>query len=86
MGSVMIMGDFNAITASEDDFIFNDDDNYLPLQEDNIIDTYMVHRKSQDTKVCFRGRELLEICISSRLRIFNGRTFGDLHGIYTSYQ
>ena len=86
MGSVMIMGYFNARTASEDDFIINDDDNYLPLQEDYVIDTNMVHRNSQDTKVCSRGRKLLEICISSRLRILNGRTFGDLHGKYTSYQ
>ena len=63
LGAVMLMGDFNARTASEDDFIMNDDDNYLPLHEDYIIDSNIVHRK---------------ICISSRLRILNGRTFGDL--------
>ena len=86
LGSVMLMGDFNARTGTEDDFIMNDDDNYLPLHEDYIIDSNIVHRNSKDTKVCSRGRELLEICISSRLRILNGRTFGDLHGKYTSYQ
>lgn len=86
MGSVLILGDFNARTASENDFILNDDDNYLPLHEDYIIDANVIHRNSQDTKICTRGKELLEICISSRLRILNGRTFGDLHGKFTSYQ
>lgn len=86
MGYVLILGDFNARTASEHDFILNDDDKYLPLNEDYTIDTNLTHRKSQDTKICTRGKELLEICVSSRLRILNGRTFGDLNGKYTSYQ
>ena len=34
---------------------------------------------------CTRGKELLDICISSRLRILNGRTFGDFMGKFTSY-
>ena len=86
MGSVLILGDFNARTASEYDFILNDDDKYLPLNEDYTIDTNLIHRNSQDTKICTRGKELLEICVSSRLRILNGRTFGDLNGKFTSYQ
>lgn len=85
-GYVLLLGDFNARTASGPDFIAHDDDNYLPLNEDYKIDNITMRRTSQDTKLCSRGRELLDLCISSRLRILNGRTFGDLTGKFTSYQ
>ena len=49
------------------------------------IDIYL-KRKNQDNKICTRGRELLEMCISSKLRILNGRTFVDYMGKFTSYQ
>ena len=42
MVSVMIMGDFNAESATEDDFIINNDVNYLPLHEDYVIDTIII--------------------------------------------
>ena len=46
----------------------------------------MICRNSKDTKVCSRGKELLDMCISSRLILLNGRTFGDFMGKFTSYQ
>ena len=70
-GSVLILGDFNARTSSEPDFIINNDDNYLPLNGDYIIENTFFRRNSQDVKVCTRGRDLLDVCISSRLRILN---------------
>ena len=30
-----------------------------------------------------RGRELIEFCTASRMRILNGRAFGDFHGAFT---
>ena len=83
---VIILGDFNARTGSEHDFISDDDDNFLPLNEDYVIDSNIINRNSKDTKVCTQGKELLEMCIASRLRILNGRTFGDFKGKFTSYQ
>ena len=44
-GSVLILGDFNARTGSEPDFIINDDDNYLPLNDDYIIDNTFFSQK-----------------------------------------
>ena len=85
-GSVLILGDFNARTGSEPDFVVNDDDSYLPLNDDYIIDNVLLRRNSQDIKICSRGRDLLDVCISSRLRILNGRTLGDSKGKFTSYQ
>ena len=86
MGSVIILGDFNAKTGSQPDYILNDEDDFLPLNEDYVIDSNIIDRKSKDTKVCSRGKELLEICIFSSLRILNGRAFGDFMGKFTSYQ
>ena len=54
--------------------------------EDYIIDSNVICRNGQDIKVCTRGKELLETCISSKLSILNGRTFGDFSGKFTSYQ
>ena len=56
------------------------------MNEDYVIDSNIIGRKSKDAKVCSRGKELLEICISSSLRILNGRPFGDSMGKFTSYQ
>ena len=85
-GSVLILGDFNAKTGSEPDFIVNDDNSYILLHDDYIIDNTLLRRNSQDIKVCTRGRDLLDVCISSGIRILNGRTVGDFKGKYTSYQ
>ena len=43
--SVLILGDFNARTASQPDFISDDDDNYVPLNEDYVIDSNVICRK-----------------------------------------
>ena len=67
--SVLILWDFNARTASHHDYIVNDDDSYLPLHDDYVIDNTLFQRNSQEQKVCSRGKELLDLCISSRLRI-----------------
>ena len=55
-GSVLILGDFNERTASQPDFISDDDDNYVPLHEDYVIDNNVICRNSQDIKVCTRGK------------------------------
>ena len=39
-----------------------------------------------DRVVSTRGRQLIEICIQSGLRILNGRILGDSLGKYTSFQ
>ena len=51
----LYLGDFNARTASHHDYIVNDDDRFLPLHADYVIDNTLFQRNSQDKKVCSRG-------------------------------
>ena len=86
-GQIMLFGDFNARTGNLLDFVsYDDNDEYVPLSDDYECDKIKNVRSSKDFKVCTRGKELLELCISSRMRILNGRTFGDFSGSFTSFQ
>ena len=58
----------------------------MPLHDDYAIDNTLFQRNGQDKKVCSRGKELLDLCISSTTKILNGRTLGDFKGKLTSYQ
>lgn len=66
-------GDFNARTGSLPDYVNHDSDLHIPLPPDYMVDT-PIPRKSEDCVVNNYGRELLDLCIASRLRILNGRT------------
>ena len=83
-GSIVLCGDLNARTGSEPDFIINDvNDTHLPMYDDYCCDVIQEQRYSYDTKVDSRGKQLLDLCIASKLRILNGRIWGDLNGKYT---
>ena len=85
-GKILICGDLNARTGqNEPDFILNDDSTYIPLSENYIQDTNLQCRNSQDKVIDKRGRDLLDFCVESQMRILNGRSFGDMQGMYTSY-
>ena len=79
-GQVLMCGDLNARTGSEIDFIIDDTDKHIPIDPQHVIDQNIQQRKSQDTKLDDRGKQILDMCISSRMRILNGRTTGDLLG------
>ena len=88
-GETVIFGDFNARTGCLKDFVsVNDDDvdEYLPVHDEYESDIVKVIRTSQDSKCCSRGKDLLDLCVASRMRILNGRTLGDFQGRFTSYQ
>ncbi len=80
------MGDLNARTANNIDYISNDDDTHIPLNIEYTLDTELKQRHSQDTILDKQGKHLLEICISSQTRILNGRKIGDSIGYNTSHQ
>ena len=87
-GKVLLLGDFNARTGNSSDFIENDStelnnfdfQNILP--ENYIIDNH-INRNNQDKTCNSQGKDLLELCMSSRLRILNGRYVGDTLGYFT---
>lgn len=80
----VITGDFNARTASNPDFVEHDNDFvHMPLPENYSVDGVWP-RKSEDKTVNEYGRRLLELCISTGLRIVNGRVGQDQgHGKFT---
>ena len=86
-GSVFIVGDLNARTNSDSDFI--------NVNMNNLCDDPMLHsddhflklRNSEDRKKpCTRGSELLRMCREIDILILNGRTIGDVFGKITCFR
>jgi hypothetical protein len=86
-GNIILCGDMNARSGSEPDFIQNDNyDIYVPVNDDYVYDLVQEKRQSQDDKIDSRGKQLLELCIATQMRILNGRVIGDLYGRYTCHK
>ena len=81
-GNVMLCGDFNGRVATLNDFVLHDSYD-ISLVDNEYISDICRCRSSQDKVVTSRGRQLLDFCVNSRLRILNGRTLGDLEGKFT---
>jgi hypothetical protein len=83
-GDILILGDLNARTGNEQDFVSNDRDDRLDVHEDSYVhDVVTCKRTSLDLKCNKYGRELTQLCKSCKLRILNGRSLGDIPGQYT---
>ena len=83
----MVIGDFNAHTGRAADFIISDSDaDYATYDTQYSPDLKCDIRNSEDEIICSRGRDLLDLCIQSKMRILNGRLLGDLSGKYTSHR
>jgi exonuclease III len=91
LGQVTICGDFNARTGLLPDFIHiagNDShDIYAPSSVKSNIAFPNRNRHSDDIKVYPYGKELLELCKSSSMRIMNGYFNNDKStGTFTCYK
>ena len=86
LGSVMLMGDFNARTGDSLDYIESDD--FIGVDESWYEpDVMALSRTSCDlASPCARGKRLLDLCRSTRIRILNGRSLGDSFGSFTCYK
>ena len=83
-GYVTLLGDLNARTGVENDYIKNDCVMHEQENEFYFPDIEIIPRFSQDVKqVCTRGKRLLELCTTAQLRILNGRIIGDSIGKFT---
>ena len=80
------MGDTNARTAMQEDHIQNDSDKFIPETIPYMIDVSLPERHSQDKSLNERGTVLMDMCISSGLRILNGRKPGDSLGYFTCHK
>jgi exonuclease III len=84
-GQIIITGDLNARTGNLPDYATHDSDLHLPLPPDYTVDSAM-RRKSEDKVVNNFGKELLDLCIASQLRIANGRILPDKNsGCFTCF-
>ena len=85
--SVIVMGDLNGRTKTEEDFVQDKDDEHSPINEIPLyIADSQLSRNNRDTNaVDGQGRAILDLCKSKSLRILNGRTRGDETGTFTRY-
>jgi exonuclease III len=87
LGKCVMMGDMNAHTKTEPDYITNDDVDIemIPLPYSYSTDRVLRRNNCDDSVINEHGKELLDLCIGSGLRIVNGRKFGDIIGKATYY-
>ena len=70
----IVTGDFNARTATENDYIEYDPADYVPLPGDYVIDIVFSKRTSKDKHPPTNfGWKLLDLCKSYSFHIINGR-------------
>ena len=88
-GEIILMGDMNAhIDKNDHDFIQMDSND--PLIDD-LPNTYTVDSSLNERQVIKEqttnsyGKQIIDLCISAKLRILNGRILGDTMGRITSY-
>ncbi|XP_078659029.1 uncharacterized protein LOC144904189 [Branchiostoma floridae x Branchiostoma belcheri] len=87
LGEILVGGDFNARVGTIPDYIENDtpiDMQTLPINYD--FDHPLSRNNMDDGQPNVFGKNLIDLCINSKLRILNGRTPGDLLGKPTCYQ
>jgi len=86
LGSVLLVGDFNARTGTNTDFI---DCNQLtdvllvPQAIEDTLPNDMLERQNRNTITAGWHCEFLDLCKTIGLFILNGRTPGDISGEYT---
>ena len=82
---ILVGGDFNARVGNMQDFIEEDEDDleFLDLPQNYQIDRFKKLRSNQDQHKNTYGHKLIELAISSKMKILNGRTLGDLMGKFT---
>lgn len=84
LGNILLCGDLNARIGLGADFIENDNHTHIPIYKDYVSDCESP-RNNQDSVMDARGKEFLDLCIGSSLRIVNGRSFGDSMGKFTCF-
>jgi hypothetical protein len=86
LGGVLLVGDFNARTCTNIDFIDYSQLADVMLVLEAIEDTLpnnMLERQNHDTVTASWHHEFLDLCRTTGLFILNGRTPGDISGEYT---
>lgn len=77
-GKTMILGDFNARTSKLDDFVSKDGNNFIIDASENCM--LPKNRENFDNNINNHGKQLINTCKNTDMRIINGRTKGDSLG------
>ena len=87
-GDLVCLGDFNARSGTELDYLDNEDNTDIPVTHDfYTTDTTATYpRGNKDTETNQYGEQLIALCRSVPLRVCNGRKMGDILGEYTCYK
>lgn len=90
IGKVLVLGDFNSRTGSNDDYISNDIINEESADMiSNVVnyvpDSEPCKRSSSDPVINQFGRQLISLCKTTALRIVNGRHKDDPNGSITFF-
>ena len=82
---ILIGGDFNARTNTLPDYVYESqgDANFINFPDNYEIDQFTTLRNNQDIHTNSHGKKLIDFAISTKMRILNGRTLGDLLGKFT---
>jgi hypothetical protein len=86
-GNVILMGDFNDRTGTFQDYVSDNGTRYIPVPDSVVFDPNFRCRQSQDSSNihCKYGKQLIEMCVATGLKIVNGRVFGDPCGKFTCH-
>jgi len=87
LGEILVGGDLNARVGTLPDYITDDtpiDSQTLPVNYD--FDHPLPRANMDEGPVNVFGKNLIDLCINSKVRILNGRTPGDMFGKPTCHQ
>ena len=81
----MLIGDFNSRFSEGFDFVVDDNnnENIVHILPADYKADFQLWRINQDKIINPQGHELLDLCVSAKLRLLNGRLIGDLLGHVT---
>ena len=74
MGHLILMGDFNARTATENDFVPQEGNTFVPLCTQKYLDEPKRRFSFLNNIINNHGKWLLDLCRTLDLRILNGRS------------
>jgi hypothetical protein len=86
-GKCIVLGDFNARTNPDPDYIVGDSNKHVMnnVQIELECDTELCRANSDSHKTDKHGENLLELCRATGMRILNGRCLGDCRGQFTCF-
>ena len=80
---IFLSGDLNSRISNFQDFIPNDDLQFVFGDTDYPSDTFNIHRESKDETYNRFGTYFVELCCTYGIHVFNGRLFNDKRGEIT---